>query len=453
MDLFCASNFVLGDLNVSMLKTLDKSNIKGKRILLRVAYDIALENETGEWRVSEDGRIRATLQTINYLLKNGCSIVLMSWLGRPKPGVVEDQYKMDAVAKRLEELLHVPVKKIDSTADEQAYAAATQLMPREILMVENTRFVVGEKEADADISRQMARLGEFVVYDAFAQSHRVHASTTGILENHQNTACAGFLMEKELKVLGQILKSPMEPFVVVLGGAKVSDKIAMIRNILDKAAVILVGGALANPFLKAKGYTIGSSLVESAFVDEAKGGVQSDAVEIARELMQKIKDDAVPHELIPQSLPKECEADLLKLQLPYDVVIAKKKADGVIDDSTIYIKKVGKGAGLCGADEAILDIGPMTQKVYSEIIKQGRTIFWNGPMGFSENFNFSFGTKEVAEAIAETKGFSILGGGDTESVISSLGLTEEYGHVSTGGGASLELLGGAELPVVKYLVE
>ncbi|MFH1713340.1 MAG: phosphoglycerate kinase [Candidatus Jacksonbacteria bacterium] len=432
-----------------MLKTLDKAQIKGRKVLLRVAYDITLANQAGKWIVPDDQRIKATLPTIKYLLEQDCRIILMSWLGRPEPGQIEDKYKMDATADRLSVLLEQEVKKINQTIGPEAASNVSKMKPKDILMLENTRFNKGETEADPELARQMASLADFVVFDAFAQSHRKHASTTGILENHQETCCAGFLMAKELTVLGQILKGTMEPFVVVLGGAKVSDKIAMIRNILDKSAMILIGGALANPFFKTQGFDIGASLVESAQVDQAKG-INFDPVEIARELLAQSKNDAVPHELLPEKWPNGGPIKLSKVQLPIDVITAKKTTVG-FDDETVKIEKINGRKQLCAEDEAILDIGPYTADIYGEIIKHARTVFWNGPMGLFEDFNFSQGTKKLAEAIAQSKAYSIIGGGDTEAVVTKFDLEGQFGHVSTGGGASLALLAGEKLQVLKWL--
>jgi 3-phosphoglycerate kinase len=244
----------------------------------------------------------------------------------------------------------------------------------------------------------------------------------------------------------------MPPFVVVLGGAKISDKITMLRNVLNKAAMILVGGALANPFLKALGYQIGSSLVEGTFVDVAKGA-KSDPVAVARELIENTKGQSALYELIPTTWPNNGRIAPQKLQLPLDVLIAKKNSYADYDDELLTVKKINSNLMLCGEEEAILDIGPHTIYLYTEIVKRARTIFWNGPMGFFEDFNFSNGTKELAEAVADSNGFSIIGGGDTEAVVTRFNLEGRFGHVSTGGGASLAVLAGEELPVMRYLKE
>jgi len=363
---------------------------------------------------------------------------------------MDDQFKMDSVAERLSMLLGRKVQKLDQTVGPEVDKIVSKMKPGEIVMLENTRFNAGENEADPALAKQMAATGEFVVYDAFAQSHRVHASTTGILEYHPDSCCAGFLMEKEVKVLGQILAGPMEPFVLILGGAKVSDKIAMIRNVLDRAAIVLIGGALANPFFKAHGLAVGGSIVESSFVDQAKGN-SVDPVEVAKELIAKTNGLIVPHELTPGQWPDGEPVALTKVQLPVDIIVGKKRKQGGYDNSSLRIEKINGQKELCAMDEAILDIGPYTAYLYGEIVKRARTIFWNGPMGYFEEFSFSQGTKTVAEAVAASKGFSVIGGGDTEGVVTRFNLENQFGHVSSGGGASLALLAGEEFPVLKYL--
>ncbi len=433
-----------------MIKTIYNAPIDGKRILLRVAYDITLQKENGQWIVPDDQRIKATIPTITYLLERGCSLVLMTWLGRPNPGTREEQYRVDPVARHLSKLLSKEVVKIDETVGNAVLSRVKAMRPGEIVILENTRFNIGEQEADPVLAQKMAALGEFVVYDAFGQSHRMHASTTGILEYHKNTSCAGLLMERELAVLGQIIKSPMEPFVVVLGGVKISDKLGMMHNVLSRASMLLIGGGLANTFLKARGYGVGGSLVEGTFVNQAKGA-QENPISAARSLMEKIANVSIPHELIPNAWPNGEHTTLTKLQLPLDVVIGKKNPAGGFASDELIIRRLTQPTDICGYEESILDIGPVTQNLYSEIVKQARTIFWNGPMGLFEDFHFSSGTREVASAIADSNGFSVVGGGDTESVVTKFNLEGRFGHVSTGGGASLSLLAGEELAVLKYL--
>lgn len=431
------------------LKLLNQFPLKNKRILLRVAYDITLKKESGKWIVPDDRRIRETLPTIDYLLERGCSLVLMSWLQRPG-GKVNEDLRLTPVAEKLAELLKRPVVKLNNCVGPEVEQAVSKMKPQDILMLENTRFHPEEEEANPQFAKKIASLGEFLIFDAFAQIHRIHASTTGILKNHQNTSASGFLIKKELDVLLKIRKSPMKPFVVVLGGAKISDKVLMMKKVMKKADIILIGGALANTFLKARGFGVGGSLIESSYVDKAKGEKQ-DAVKVAKELLDSVVRDKVPPDVVPDIWPNGEKISLYKLQLPIDVVNAPKNGGADFDDNTLKIEKVNGRHDLCTDKEAILDIGPCTIKLFSEIIKKARTIFWNGPMGMFENFNFAHGTQETAEAVAESNGYSVIGGGDTEGVVDKYKMEGKFGHVSTGGGAGLALLGGEKLPVLKYL--
>lgn len=411
------------------LNTLTTTDLRGKKVLLRVAYDITLQAAGDQFIVPDDGRIRATVPTINYLLAQDCSIILLSWLGRPTPGLIEEQYKMDPVAAKLAELIGRPVKKLDATVGAQVTEEIAKLRPGDILMLENTRFLVGENEADPQLGAELAALGEYVVWEAFAQGHRVHASTTGLLEHSQGKCCAGLLMEKEVSILQGLLLNPQPPFVLLLGGAKVSDKSGLLYTMISKVEVVLLGGALANPFLKAAGYNIGVSLIESVYVDQAKG-TKFDAVAVASELLKDQGD---------------------KIKLPLDVVVASKSADGSFDKNSIRIVEIGQNKDLCVGAEMILDIGPATRKLYESIIAAAGTIFWNGPMGLFENSDFAAGSLAIARAVAASPGFSVVGGGDTEGVVRMAGLSQAYDHLSTGGGASLSFLSGEELPVLKYL--
>lgn len=431
------------------LKLLNQFPLKNKRILLRVAYDITLKKEKGKWTIPDDRRIRETLPTINYLLEQNCSLVLMSWLKRPG-GQIDDDLRMDPVAEKLSELLKLPVKKLDDCIGPEVDKAVSRIKPKGIIMLENTRFHIEEEEADPEFAKRLASVGEFVVFDAFGQSHRIHGSTTGILKNHRNSCAAGFLLKEELDVLLKIRKSPMKPFVVVLGGAKISDKVQMMKKIMKKADIILIGGALASTFLKARGFGVGASLVEGTFVDKAKGKWQN-PVKVAWDLLDSVVRDKVPPDVIPDEWPNGHKISLYKLQLPLDVITAPKNGGDTFDDNTLKIEKVNGVHNLCSNKEAILDIGPCTIKLFSEIMKKARTIFWNGPMGMFEDFNFSHGTQKISEAIANSNGYSVIGGGDTEGVICKYKMEGKFGHVSTGGGAGLALLGGEKLPVLKYL--
>jgi len=409
-----------------MLKTLKQFNLKNQTVILRAAYDITLKQKKQKWTVPNNARIKATLKTIKFLLKQNCSLIILTWLGRPDPKKPEKKFKLDPIAQELSKLIKKPVKKLNQTVGKQVEQKISNLKPGEIVLLENTRFNPGEKQADAKLSKKMAQLGNFVVFDAFAQAHRVHASTTGLLKNHQKSCCCGFLMEKELTSFNRIIKSPTKPFIIILGGAKVSDKSGLIENLLDKADQILLGGALANPFIKIKNYQIGSSKIESRQVDQGKG-IIFEPEKIAKKLLKKSK----------------------KIKLPLDVVIAEKN-NQKFNQKTIQIKELGSDKNICQENQAILDIGPKTIKAYGQILSKAKTIFWNGPMGVFEIPTFAFGTKAIAQKIAKSSAFSVLAGGDTESAIKQFNLTE-FNHVSTGGGASLNLLAGKKLPVLKYL--
>lgn len=432
-----------------LLKTPKDINIKNKRVLMRVGYDITLAEENGSLTVPDDTRIKATIPTIKYLLERGCSLVFMSWLKRPEGKVVE-KLKMNPIADKLAELLKLPVKKIDNCVGPEVKQATNQMKAGDLLMLENTRFHPEEETAEPSFAKELSKAGEILVYDAFAQSHRVHASTTGILEHHRQTCCAGWLMKKEIDVLSKITKSPMKPFVLILGGVKISDKVETMRYLMKKASMMLIGGALANTFLKARGFGVGGSLVEGTYVNQAKGQKEN-PLKVARDLLREVNRNEVPEELIPDEWPNGKKISLYRIQLPVDVVCAPKNGKETYTDDTLKIEKVNGRHHLCNDKEAILDIGPYTIKLYQEILKKARTIFWNGPMGMFENFDFSGGTKAVAEAAAASNGYSVIGGGDTEGVVPRFHLDGKFGHVSTGGGASLELLAGLELPVLKYL--
>lgn len=431
------------------LKTPKDINIKNKRVLMRVGYDITLAEENGRQIVPDDARIRATLPTVRYLLEHGCSLVFMSWLKRPEGQVVE-KLRMNPIAEKLAELLKLPVKKVSNCVGPEVAQATSRMRAGDLLMLENTRFHPEEETADQAFAKELAKAGEIVVYDAFAQSHRIHASTTGILEYHRQTCCAGWLMKKEIDVLSKITKSPMKPFVLILGGVKISDKVETMRHLMKKTSIMLIGGALANTFLKARGFGVGSSLVEGSYVNQAKGSME-DPVKVAHNLLQQVNRNEVPEDLIPDEWPNGKKISLYRIQLPVDVICAPKNGNETYADDTLKIEKVNGRHNLCNDKEAILDIGPYTVKLYQEILKKARTIFWNGPMGLFENFDFASGTKAVAEAVAASNGYSVIGGGDTEGVVSRFHLDGKFGHVSTGGGASLELLAGLELPVLKYL--
>ena len=389
-------------------KTVTDIDVKGKRVLVRVDYNVPL-NESGE--VSDDKRIVASLPTVNYLLEQGARIILCSHLGRPK-GVVAPEFSMAPVAKRLATLL--PNVKITFASDcigEEAEKKAAELKDGEILLLENLRFHKEEEKNDPEFAKKLAALAEIYVSDAFGTVHRAHASTAGVAA--YLPAVAGFLIGKELSVMGEALNNPKRPFVAILGGAKVSDKIGVIKNLLTKCDRLLIGGGMAYTFVKAQGYEIGKSLLDA------------ENIELAKELMADAKKRGV------------------QLLLPLDTVIADRFAEDA-EYKTVDIDKMPEGwIGV--------DIGERTNKLFVDAIADAKTVIWNGPMGVFEMKPFAKGTEAVARACAECGGTTIIGGGDSASAVKKLGFASKMTHISTGGGASLEYLEGIELPGVAAL--
>ena len=379
-------------------KTVKDIDVKNKKVLVRVDFNVPLK----DGKVNDDTRIRAALPTIQYLLKENAAVVLCSHLGRPK-GSVNPEFSLKPVAEYLDKLIPQKVNFAEDCIGPTAEKAAKELKNGEVLLLENTRFHAEEKKNDPEMAKQLASLAELYVNDAFGSAHRAHASTAGVAA--YLPAVAGFLMEKEIQYLGQAIEDPKRPFVAILGGAKVSDKIGVIRNLLKKADEVLIGGGMANTFFKAQGYPVGDSLVEDEVLD------------VAREL---VKEGAT------------------RLHLPVDVVIADKFEDGAA--------KKTMPTGPIQDGWRILDIGPDTVAQYSKVIANAKTVVWNGPMGVFEFPNFAEGTFAVAKAVADSDAVSIIGGGDSVSAVNKSGLADKISHISTGGGASLEMLEGLELP-------
>ena len=381
--------------NKKMVTDLD---VKGKKVLVRVDFNVPIKDGV----VGDDTRIRAALPTINYLLENGAAVILCSHLGRPKDSP-DPVFSLKPVADYLDQLLETDVKFAEDCVGEKAETAAAALQPGQVLVLENTRFHAGEKKNDPEMGKQLAALADLYVNDAFGSAHRAHASTAGVAEHLP--AAAGFLLEKEIKYLGNAIADPERPFVAILGGAKVSDKIGVIENLLTSADRILIGGGMANTFFKAQGYEMADSLVEE------------DVLETARALLEQAGE---------------------KLVLPVDAVIADA-FDAAANAKTMEVGDVPAGW-------RILDIGPRTVALFSEIVAGAGTVVWNGPMGVFEFEPFAKGTFAIAQAVAESGATGIIGGGDSVAAVNKSGLQDKITHISTGGGASLEMLEGKLLP-------
>lgn len=386
--------------NKKMVTDLD---VEGKKVIVRVDFNVPIK----EGKIKDDTRITAALPTINYLLDHGASVILMSHLGRPK--TKEDlQYSLKPVADHLATLVNAPVKFAADCRGEIAKEASANLKPGEVLVLENTRFYPEESKNDLEMSKDLASLADLYVNDAFGSAHRAHSSTAGIAD--YLPAAAGFLMEKEIKYLGNAIADPVRPFVAILGGAKISDKIGVIENLLKTADRILIGGGMANTFLKAQGYEMADSLVEAEVLDTAK------------DLLSRADD---------------------KIILPIDMVLGNA-FDADAEMKTIALGDVPAGWRL-------LDIGPLTVQLFGDVILNAGTVVWNGPMGVFEFPRFAEGTFGVARAVANSQAVSIIGGGDSVSAINQSGLSDKITHISTGGGASLEMLEGLELPGLAVL--
>ena len=382
--------------------------VTGRRVLVRVDFNVPFDAKTGA--IKDDSRIRASLPTIKYLTAHNAKVILLSHLGRPK-GKVVDEMRLAPVAKRLSEILGKKVYTAPDCIGQEAEKAAAALKAGDVLILENLRFHPEEEKGEDKFAKALSSLGDIYINDAFGTSHRAHASTS-VITNYL-PAVAGFLLEKEIDTLGGLLESPAHPFAGLFGGAKVSDKVAMLKNIMSKVDCLLIGGGMAATFLKAKSYGVGTSQVET------------DIINIAAVLIKEIEKK------------HDC------LHLPVDVVVADKIDSGVIG-KIVSIDAVPP-------DKMIVDIGPRTIELFSKELKKSRTVFWNGPMGVEEIPQFAKGTHALAKLLPRLKAKTIVGGGSTAEVITALGLADKITFVSTGGGASLEFLGGKALPGVVAL--
>ena len=391
-------------------KTVQDVDVHGKKVLLRCDFNVPQDKETGA--ITSDKRIVAALPTIRYLLENGAAVIACSHLGKPK-GERKPELSLAPVAKRLSELLDRPVLFAADTVGPDAKAKAAALKPGEILLLENTRFEPGETKNDPALAKELASLAELFVSDAFGTVHRAHASTVGVAS--YLPAVSGFLVAKELEVMGRALDDPKRPFVAVLGGAKVSDKINVINNLLNKADTIIIGGGMAYTFAKAKGGSIGKSLCEP------------DKLDYALQMIQKAKDRGV------------------QLLLPTDTVAA---AEFSADADSLVVPTDAIPDDMEG-----LDIGPETIRTFCAAVRGAGTVVWNGPMGVFEFEKFAAGTRAMAQALADSGAVTIVGGGDSAAAVEQMGFADRITHISTGGGASLEFLEGIELPGVACLLD
>lgn len=387
-------------------KTMKDIEVKGQRVFVRVDFNVPM----ADGAITDETRIRAAIPTIEYLVEQGAKVILASHLGRPK-GEVKEDMRLTAVGIRLAELMGKPVTKLDESIGQAVEEAVANMQDGDILLLENVRFHAGEEKNDPTLAQQFAQLADIYVNDAFGAAHRAHASTEGIAKHIP--AVSGFLMQKELDVLGKALSNPEHPFTAIIGGAKVKDKIGVIESLLEKVDHLIIGGGLSFTFIKAQGHDIGKSLLEE------------DKIELAKSFIEKAKAKGV------------------QLHMPVDAVVANEFSQ----DAETKIVDVDA----IPADWMGLDIGPKTAANYAEVIKNSKLIIWNGPMGVFEMEKFSKGTKTVADAMATTAGYTVIGGGDSAAAVEKFEVADKMDHISTGGGASLELMEGKELPGIVAL--
>ena len=391
-------------------KSVESVDVKGKRVLCRCDFNVP----TKDGKITSDKRIVAALPTVQYLMDHGARVILCSHMGKPK-GEWKPELSLKVVADRLSELLGKPVIMAADVVGEDAKAKAAALQDGEVMLLENVRYMKGETKNDPELSKELASMADLFVNDAFGTAHRAHSSTAGVAD--YLPAVCGFLVEKEVSIMGKALADPTRPFVAVLGGAKVSDKLNVINNLLEKVDTLIIGGGMAFTFLAAKGYSVGNSLLDTEKIDYCK------------EMMAK------------------AEAKGVKLLLPVDTVVAASFPNPI--DGPIEVKTVASDA--IPADMEGLDIGEKTRELFADAAKGAKTVVWNGPMGVFENPTLAKGTIAMAQALAEADAVTIVGGGDSAAACEQLGFADKITHISTGGGASLEFLEGLELPGIACL--
>ena len=390
-------------------KTVRDIEVQGKKVLVRCDFNVPMDENKN---ITDNRRIVAALDTIKYLLENNCKVILCSHLGRPK-GEVNPKYSLAPVAAELSKLLGKEVKLAKDVVGEDAVALTSNMQEGEVVLLENVRYEAGEEKNDEELSKKFASLAEIYVNDAFGTAHRAHSSTTGVAS--YLPAVSGFLIEKELKFLGNALENPERPFVAILGGKKVSDKIGVINALLEKVDTLIIGGGMAYTFLKSMGYEVGNSLCEV------------DKLDLAKSLMEK------------------AEAKGVKLMLPVDNKVGKEFKEDT-ESKIVASTEIP-------ADWEGFDIGPETIKMYAEELKNAKTVVWNGPLGLFEFEQFAIGTNSIAQILSEVEAITIVGGGDSAAAVEKAGLAPKFTHISTGGGASLEFLEGKKLPGIEALQE
>ena len=390
-------------------KTIKDIDLKGKKVLVRCDFNVPMDENQN---ITNNARIVAAIPTIQYLLENECKVILCSHLGRPK-GEFKPEFSLKPVAKELTKLLGKEVIMANDVIGEDAKTKAENLQPGEILLLENVRFHKEETENDAEFAKQLASMAEIYVNDAFGSSHRAHSSTAGVAQFLP--AVSGFLIEKELKFLGNAIANPERPFIAMIGGAKVSDKIGVIENLLEKVDTLIIGGGMAYTFLKAQGYEVGTSICEL------------DKIELAKQIMKKAEQKGV------------------KFMLPVDIKIGKEY-DANTESKTVKATEIPE-------NWEGLDIGEETIKLYSEELKKAKTIVWNGPLGVFEFEQFAVGTTKIAKLLSQLDSITIIGGGDSIAAVTKAGVQDKMTHISTGGGASLEFLEGKSLPGIECLLD